>query len=301
MNSTRISEVLNYQKRTPSLVSLAHIHSLLATTSKTERQINASIANGTIRKIKVIGRGNDISGVSESLILTSSLETLLQQSDISQAIAEDFLDLLQEHPRAILLPAGLPSSHLTALTRAGFLVSASAYLNSSHSQQITRSAIVSTAAISRASSGSYGAVGGEAAFENLGGTGGAKRSDVAQSSTASSGPQLMLSVPGIGSYIRLLAAGRAHLLDILARSPYHEVPLYLLKERWDGAVDGDSSVSQARQVRGVFSEIMPAKTKKWRKLWGLRFEWALEECLGAGLVEVFETGSVGLGVRALGR
>jgi hypothetical protein len=43
---------------------------------------------------------------------------------------------------------------------------------------------------------------------------------------------------------------------------------------------------------------MPAKTKKWKDLYGLNFDWVVEECLGAGLIELFETRSVGLGVRA---
>lgn len=31
----------------------------------------------------------------------------------------------------------------------------------------------------------------------------------------------------------------------------------------------------------------------------MNFRWALEEALGAGLVEIFDTGSVGPGVRCL--
>jgi hypothetical protein len=72
----------------------------------------------------------------------------------------------------------------------------------------------------------------------------------------------------------------------------------LLKERWDGSVDSvDSSASQARMVRGVFASVLPGKTRKWRVLKGVRFEWVVEEALGAGEVEVFDTGAVGLGIR----
>ncbi|KPI45709.1 uncharacterized protein AB675_374 [Cyphellophora attinorum] len=267
MNSTRIAEVLNYQKATPPIVSLAHVHSLLAASSKIERQIDDLITAGTIRKIK-------------------------------------FVALLQATPRAIFFvpSASIPQGHITVLTRAGFLVSASAYLNASTSpNQITRSAIVSTAAIARASSGSLSAVGGEAAFENLGGTG-ARSDSISTSSTPAMGPQLMLSLPGIGSYIRLLHSSRTHLLSLLSQSPYSEAPMSLLKERWDGAIDsseGASSWTQGRNTRGVFSDILPGRTKKWKKFCGVRFEWVLEDALGAGMVEVFETGSVGLGVRAV--
>jgi len=88
-------------------------------------------------------------------------------------------------------------------------------------------------------------------------------------------------------------------MDILGKSKYREAPLYLLRERWDGAVDSDSRVSSAKRVRGEYSSTLPARTKKWKDLYGLDFDWILEECFGAGLVELFETHSVGLGVRAL--
>lgn len=308
MNSTRISEVLNYQKNIPPLVSLAHVHALISASSKTERQINDLIANGQIRRIKVIGRGNDISGVSDSLILTSSLEALLRQSDVDPSIIDSYLSLLLDHPRATILPPShLPPAHLTALTRAGFLVSASTHGNSARSSTpLTTSDATSTASISRAHSGTSGAIGGEAAFETLGGVGAPRHSSTSTSPQTNrplgTTAQLLLSLPNLGAYTRLLSLSRAHLLHLLSQSAYNEAPLYLLKERWDGAVDSsESSASRARQVRGVFSGILPAKTKKWKKLWGVRFEWALEECLGAGLVEVFETRSVGLGVRIVGR
>lgn len=54
-----------------------------------------------------------------------------------------------------------------------------------------------------------------------------------------------------------------------------------------------------KRIRGEFSGIMPAKTKKWKHLSGMNFDWVLEECLGAGIVETFETHSVGPGVRVL--
>jgi len=295
MNSTRIAEVLNFQKNLPPLVSLAHVHALISASSKTEREISTLIASGEIRRIKVAGRGNDISGASDFLMTTASLQKLLHDSGIAADVSDNYLHLLKQHPRATSLPSGLLSpTHITALTKAGFLVSTSSI---TRNLSLSGSSLTATSAISRAFSGSSGAVGGEAAFENLGGVGSAKR--FTSSASSSSTAHLLVSVPNIGAYIRLLNAGRAHLVELLNKSSYKEAPMYLLRERWDGAVDGESSASKARMVRGVFSEVMPAKTKKWRNLWGLRFVWALEECLGTGMVEGFETGSVGLGVRAL--
>lgn len=72
-----------------------------------------------------------------------------------------------------------------------------------------------------------------------------------------------------------------------------------LKERWDGVVASDDAATTAKRIRGEFVGVLPGKTKKWKQFYGLTFEWVLEECVGAGLVECFETRSVGLGVRAL--
>lgn len=298
MNSVRRAEVLNFQKNLPPLVSLAHVHALISASSRTEREISALIAAGTIRRIKVIGRGNDISGASDFLTTTAALTQLLTTSHLPPNIATDFLTLLAAHPRAITIsPYHLPPSHVTALIHAGFLVSSSAI---SRNTSLSGSSLVSTASISRAISGTTSAVGGPAAYETLGGVNASLRTSSASSSPTTSTADLHLSLPSTGPYVRLLAAGRAHLLELLSKTAYRELPLSLLRERWDGAVDGEnSSASRAKNVRGVFSEVLPGGTKKWRKLWGMRFEWVLAECVGAGEVEVFETGSVGLGVRSV--
>jgi hypothetical protein len=295
-NSVHIAEILNFRKNLPPVVSLAHIHALVSASSKTERQIASLLETNRIRKIKVTGRGNDISGTADFLIATADLRALLCDSNVAPDIAMSFLDVLRRHPRVTSFTSNmLLPKHVAALSTAGFLVSLSA--STSRNLSFSGSSLVATAKISKAHSGSYGAVGGENAFENLGGTGAAKR----HGSSHDVHPQgeLGLSLPNIGPYIRLLNAGRTHLVDLLGKSKFREAPLYLLKEKWDGAVDNDGSVSQAKRIRGEFSEVMPAKTKKWKNLSGLNFDWVLEECLGAGLIELFETGSVGLGVRAI--
>jgi hypothetical protein len=110
---------------------------------------------------------------------------------------------------------------------------------------------------------------------------------------------LFLSLPNTGTYLRLLGSGRAHLLALLRRSPSGEAPLNLLRDRWEGAVETEKSFHLAKRARGEFADILPGKTKKWKDLYGMQFRWVLEEALGAGLVEIFETGSVGPGVRCL--
>ncbi len=299
MNSVRIAEVLNFQRNMPPVVSLAHVHALIAASSKTERDIAALQATGELRKIKITGRGNDVSGLGEVVVTMDGLQALLERSAVAPDVRIDFCGLLSRFPRATGIPTQeLPASHVTTLTRSGFLVSSS--LSGSRNVSLAGSTLVSMPKISRAASGSSDAIGGDSAFENLGGVGAARRSSSSAHQTQSlQANELVLSVPNIGPYLRLLAAGRAHLVELLGKSKYKEIPLYLLRERWDGAVDSDNSVSTAKQIRGEFSGVMPAKTKKWKDLYGLNFDWALEECLGAGLIELFETRSVGLGVRGL--
>ncbi|KIV78009.1 hypothetical protein PV11_09777 [Exophiala sideris] len=295
MNSVRISEILNFQRNMPAVVSLAHVHAIISASSKTERQIATLQGIGMLRKIKVTGRGNDISGTSEVLITMSDLEVLLERSNVAPDVVADFCNVLRRQPRATFIsPQDLPQSHVTALTRTGFLVSSS--LSGSRNLSLAGSSLVAMPKISRAASGSSGAVGGDAAFEHLGGVGNARRSSATPQDTQ--GGDFALSIPNLGPYLRLLNAGRQHLLELLGKSKYKEGPLYLLRERWDGAVDSDNRISAAKRLRGEFAGVMPAKTKKWKDLYGLNFDWVLEECLGAGLIELFETRSVGLGVRA---
>lgn len=297
MNSTRIAEVLNFRKGLPPLITYAHIHALISASSRTEREIVTLIASGKLRKIKLLGRGNDLSGLSELLITNEGLEFALKSSGLNEVIVDAFLGVLALNYRATSIPARiLQPLHMSALIKAGFLVSSS--LKTPSPGTLGGSPIVAPPAISRAASGSWAAVGGGAAFENLGGFGMPQRHN-SEPQASITGNELGLSVPNVGPYVRLLYAARSHLLQLLGKSRYREAPLYLLRERWDGAVESDGSVSTAKRARGEFAGLLPGKTKKWRDLYGLDFDWALQECLGAGLVELFETKSVGHGVRAL--
>ena len=116
---------------------------------------------------------------------------------------------------------------------------------------------------------------------------------------SSTTPVHFLSLPNTGPYLRLLGAGRSHLLSLLDKSRFREAPLYLLRDRWDGEVETGKSFDVAKRMRGEYAGVLPGKTKKWKELYGMSFRWVLEEAVGAGLVEIFDTGSVGPGVRCL--
>lgn len=300
MNSVGIAGVLNFQRNLPPVVSLAHIHALRSASSKTERDISDLLSSNKIRRIKLVGRGNEVSGLGEVLISMKEYEGLMRLTALPEEVMSSFLAALRSNPRLYGLPASaIPRLHISGLTKAGFLIVPSIQHSRSSLSSNNARSIVAPATVSRSASGSQAAVGGEAAFETLGGVNGARRAK----SEKDYGPQnteYFLSVPGIAAYLHLLDAGRNHLLDLLRQSSKHrQFPLYLLKERWNGNVDNDSQVSIARQTRGEFSNVLPVKTKKWKSLQGMSFDWIVEECLGAGLIELFETYSVGLGVRAL--
>ena len=53
-------------------------------------------------------------------------------------------------------------------------------------------------------------------------------------------------------------------------------------------------------ARGEYFGVLPGRTKKWKEFYGLSFDWLLAEAVSTALVELFETGSVGRGVRLVG-
>ncbi|KLU84215.1 hypothetical protein MAPG_03260 [Magnaporthiopsis poae ATCC 64411] len=86
----------------------------------------------------------------------------------------------------------------------------------------------------------------------------------------------------------------SHLQAVLDWTPTM-APEDMLRQRWDGGVGGGGGVRQARG--GVRFGVIPGRTRRWKEFSGLRFDWILAEAVGSGLVEVFETGCVGRGVR----
>ncbi|AEO70270.1 uncharacterized protein THITE_2121477, partial [Thermothielavioides terrestris NRRL 8126] len=155
--------------------------------------------------------------------------------------------------------------------------------------------MVSLETVARAPAGSVAAVGGAGAVHAVGGTG--ARSMDRAGAGASSGGGFSVAVPGTGVFLKLASAALEHLAELLQKTQYREMPESDLREKWDGGVVGDSEVAQAKKARGEFTGAVPGRTKKWKEFQGLAFDWVLREAVGAGLVEIFETGCVGRGVR----
>ena len=224
------------------------------------------------------------------------------------SITEKFLDCLKENPLVLTLPTDIfSSSEATALKQAGFLTTSTQapQLVRSFSNAAAPGTMTSLSSVSRAPSGSMAAVGGEGAIHEAGGSGtssGLRRSSSQFSKEnverfIESDRVFQISLPNTGPYLRLLTAARSHLITLLQKSRFKEMPLYMLNERWDGGTASDDAAAKAKKYRGEFTGVLPARTRKWKQFYGLRFEWVLAECLGAGLLELFETGSVGRAAR----
>jgi hypothetical protein len=110
--------------------------------------------------------------------------------------------------------------------------------------------------------------------------------------------EMTFALPGTGIYLKLLVAARQHLLHILKSiSPRHrEATMEILKEKWEGNTPNDP-LNRLKRERGEWGGVLPGKTKRWREFYGMRFECVLAECVGGGLVELFDTGAVGMAVR----
>lgn len=227
---------------------------------------------------------------------------------------DKFWRVLEANPTAMKISRRLLTDlESISLKRAGFLTSTSPYILASNAligpDTSSRGTMTSIFSVSKAASGSIAAVGGEGAVHQAGNTGKSgviPRINYLTEQALPQKPSILgkdeefnLALPNTGPYLKLLASARLHLLSLLEKSRYRELPIYLLRERWDGGIASDNPASKAKKYRGEFTGILPSRTRKWKQFSGLSFDWVLAECHGAGLIEVFETGSVGRAVRGL--
>lgn len=304
MNSTRIAEVLNFRKSLPPIVSIAHLHAVSKSTTATEREVAHLAQDGIIRKINVFGRGKGGAAIGEGLVLTEDWRRLVRENAaLSEGTKEKYLALLTENPASLTISASsLERAEAVELVSSGFMTSTSALANTSEifsrpgAFSLGTSASVSKAG-SSAATGTMGAIGGSGAVHASGG--GGRGLNSSSSATRMTG-DLTFSLPATGTYLKLLTEARTHLLQLLTKSSprYKEAVKDILRERWEGGIPADDLASRAKRARGEWIGVLPGKTKKWKTFYGMTFTWILEECLGSGSVECFQTGSVGLGARA---
>lgn len=265
-------------------------------------------------------------GVVEFLIEGLELERLVRTSGaLGQETREAFLEWLRANPAKIKVSTlagntdkrddaggreGLKPEHVDQLVRGGFLTTYHDFdignVSSSFARPEDRGTMLSLESISRAAAGSVEAVGGYGAIHGSGGSGRARGGSSSGGQKGGGGGGgggggFSLAVPGQGAYLKLLSAAVSHLSSILAKASSHrEMPETLLRERWDGGIASEASKQHARKrERKEFAGVWASRTKKWKQHHGVAFEWVLHEAVGLGQLEVFETGSVGRGIRLL--
>ncbi|KAM0286997.1 hypothetical protein ACHAQH_000682 [Verticillium albo-atrum] len=297
MGSKRMAKTVNFHAGLPGFVGAGHVHAVLGgSPTAVEREVATLEGRGVLRRLRVRGRG-------EVLIRQDEYEGLVRRSSkLDEVTKELYLKYLQNNPRAGSMSVGTcDEKQGDALVRAGFLTGGTttrdegASLGGFYGRPEDKTSLASINAASRAPSGSIEAVGGVGALQNAGGGSGAPRHGRGGGGPE---PEYRIAAPGHGSYLKLVTAAVDHLMSMLSRSKYGEMPEYLLRERWDGGIASDDA-RKMRRARGEFTGVLPWQTKKWRELYGLEFGWVLAEAMGTGRLEVFETGSVGRGVRKL--
>ncbi|KAK5680665.1 hypothetical protein LTS10_007598 [Elasticomyces elasticus] len=303
MNSVRIGEVLRYRGTLPPIVSLAHLYALSVSPTETERELARLVSQGIVRKIVIPGRtaskGGGGSGgvVAEGVVLASTWKGLLDGcGSVDEGVKRKYIALLTANPSSTTTSTvGLGRQEIQQLVQAGFLTNPTA-VGQASAPSLSSLLELSKSGYS-APTGTHAAIGGQGAVHEAGGS----YSSLSTHRDHRTEPEMTFSLPNTGVYLKLLTSARVHLVTLLKQlSPrFKEATLPQLKEKWEGNVLGDAgSGSAAKRARGEWSGVLAGRTKKWKEFWGVRFEWVLEECVGGGGVEVFETGIGVLGVRA---
>lgn len=306
MGSERTSEVLRFRKALPPIVTLAHLHAISRSSTDTERELARLVAEGKVRKITVPGRGRGGAAVGDGVVLVEDwIKCIREEEALDEDLKEKYIALLSAHRTSPTTPTGsLSDVEERHLVNTGFLTSPNAltamlgdlFLPPGSSSSL---ATVSSAG-SRAATGTLAAVGGAGAVHESGGSGNtlATRDNRPSDIVKGKEREMTFALPGTGIYLKLLVAARQHLLHILKSiSPRHrEATMEILKEKWEGNTPNDP-LNRLKRERGEWGGVLPGKTKRWREFYGMRFECVLSECVGGGLVELFDTGAVGMAVR----
>ena len=302
MGSERTSEVLRFRKAIPPIVTLAHLHAVSRSSTETERDLARLVAEGTVRKITVPGRGRGGAAVGDGIVLVEDwVQRVRDDAGLDADLKEKYISLLSIHRTSPTVPTtSLSDSEERNLVNAGYLTSPNALSSMLGDLFIPPGSSNSLASVSsagsRAATGTLAAVGGTGAVYDSGG--GGNRGTRPPVLAIGKQREMTFALPGTGIYLKLLVAARQHFLQILKSvSPRHrEATMEILKEKWEGNTPNDA-VNRLKRERGEWGGVLPGKTKRWREFYGMRFECVLAECVGAGLVELFDTGAVGMAVR----
>lgn len=253
-----------------------------------EREVAELLGKGVLRRVRVERRG----GGGEALIETPLLVAMLQNSSrtVQESTRTAYAAFLQANPTAQQLGRGgggdaLTEAQTDELVRAGFLTSAGTRATPGTTLQVRpedQATLMSIQRVSQFASGTLSAVGGQNAVHMAGGSGigGGQEAYPPLSSSSSSSGDYRIAVPGHGRHLKLAEGAMDWLREALGKTKWGEGPEDWLRERFEGG--------------GLYGP-------RWKEFHGVEWTWVLGEAVGLGVVEVFQTGAVGRGVRALGR
>ncbi|QIW96791.1 hypothetical protein AMS68_002309 [Peltaster fructicola] len=307
MNSTQISTTLRFRTTLPPIVSLAHLYALSSSPTSTERELARLVARGVIRKVSIPGRGKGGTAIGDGIVLVADWEDCVRSCSLSDELKDKYIELMKSKSTSLSTRTdNFSSAEIRALVTSGCLTTPAALtasLGDLFKAPTTSSLLNVSSAGSSAPTGTFAAIGGIGAVHENGGSG----SMLATSSTRAApnarqnelqAREMTFSLPNTGAYLKLLASARTHLIFLLRQmSPkWKEGTIDLLKEKWNGSL-GNAEVGEKKRVRGESSGLLVGRTRKWREFMGLEFDYVLAEALGSGVVEIFDTGSVGPAVR----
>jgi hypothetical protein len=78
MNSTRIAEVLNFRRRLPPFVTIAHIDALSRSSTRVEREIAELVQGGILRRVLIPNRGIGAAAVGDGIVSVREWQSLVQ-------------------------------------------------------------------------------------------------------------------------------------------------------------------------------------------------------------------------------
>jgi hypothetical protein len=81
MNSTRIAEVLNFRRRLPPFVTIAHIDALSTSSTRTEREIAELAQAGVLRRVTIPHRGVGSAAVGDGIASAKEWKLLVRQHE----------------------------------------------------------------------------------------------------------------------------------------------------------------------------------------------------------------------------
>ena len=87
MNSTRIAQVLNFRRRLPPFVTIAHIDALSNSSTRIEREIAELAKAGVLRRVTIANRGVGAAAVGDGIALVREWQALVQaQAALSEEL-----------------------------------------------------------------------------------------------------------------------------------------------------------------------------------------------------------------------